>query len=58
MNQFGRKRCKKKRKDVDYNILLEFIQKYFVAHEQSAVKNSFSTYVCYVPDGLYWLNLQ
>ena len=26
-------------------------------HEQSAVENSFSTYVCYAPDGLFWLNL-
>ena len=26
-------------------------------HEQSAVKNSFSTYVCYTPDCLFWLNL-
>ena len=34
-----------------------FFQKYFVAHEQSAVKNSFSTYLCYAPDGLFWLNL-
>ena len=34
-----------------------FFQKYFVGHEESAVKNSFSTYVCYGPDGLFWLNL-
>ena len=40
IDQFGRKRCKKKREDV------------------SAVENSFSTYVCYAPDGLFWLNLQ
>ena len=25
--------------------------------EQSADKYSFSTYVCYAPDGLFWLNL-
>ena len=25
--------------------------------KQTAVKNSFSTYVCYAPDGLFWLNL-
>ena len=24
---------------------------------QSAVENSVSTYVCYAPDGLFWLNL-
>ena len=37
----------------------EFFQKYFFVHEQSAVENSFSTYVClcYDPDGLFWLNL-
>ena len=29
----------------------------FPVHEQSPVKNSFSTYVCYDPDGLFWLNL-
>ena len=28
-----------------------------MVHEQSAVKNSYSTYVCYAPDGLFWLNL-
>ena len=26
-------------------------------HERSAVKNSVSTYMCYTPDGLFWLNL-
>ena len=57
IDQFGRKRCQKKRKDVDYNLLLEFFQKYFVVHEQLAAKNSFSTFVCYAPDGLFWLNL-
>ena len=46
-DQFGCKRCQKKRKDVDYKLLSEFFQKYFVVHEQSAVENSFSTYVCY-----------
>ena len=25
--------------------------------EQSAVENSISTYVCYAPDGLFWLNM-
>ena len=57
IDQFGRKRCQKKRRDVDYKFLQEFFQKYFVVHEQSAVENSFSTYVCYAPDGLFWLNL-
>ena len=55
--QFGRKRCQKKRKDVDYKLLKEFFQKYFVVNKQSAVESSFSTYVCYAPDGLFWLNL-
>ena len=49
--------CQKKRKVVDYKFLLEFFQKYFVVHEQLGVENSFSTYVCYAPDGLFWLNL-
>ena len=57
IDQFGRKMCQKKRKDVDYKLLLEFFQKIFVVHEQSAVEKSFSTYVCYAPDGLFWLNL-
>ena len=26
-------------------------------NEQPAAKNSFSTYVCYPLDGLFWLNL-
>ena len=26
-------------------------------HDQLAVEYSFSTYVCYAPDGLFWLNL-
>ena len=60
-HQFGRKRCQKKRKDVDYNLLLEIFQKYFVVHERSAVKYSFSTYVWSKVDScfcgavyLYW----
>ena len=57
IDQFGRKRCQKKRKDVDYKLISEFFQKNFVIDEQSAIKNSFSTYVCYAPDGLFWLNL-
>ena len=55
--QFGRKMYQKKRKVVDYKLLKEFFQKHFVVHEQSAVENSFSTYVFYAPDGLFWLNL-
>ena len=57
IDQFGCNRCQKKRKDVDYKPLEEFFQKNCVINEQSAVKNSFSTYVCYSPDGLFWLNL-
>ena len=47
----------KKGKDVDYKPSIRVFQKYFVVHEHSAVKNSFSTYVCYAPDGSFWLNL-
>ena len=57
IDQFWRKRCQKKRKDVDYELLKEFFQQNFAVHEQSAVENSFSTYVRYAPDGLFWLNL-
>ena len=46
IDQFGHKRCQKKRKDVDYKLLKEFFQKYFVVHERSAVKNSLCTDVC------------
>ena len=46
IKRFGRKMCQKKRKDMDYKLLKEFFQKYFVVNEWSAVKNSFSTYVC------------
>ena len=45
INQFGRKRCQRKRKGVSYHLLECFFQKYFVVHERSAVKNLFSTYV-------------
>ena len=57
IDQFGRKRCQKKRKDVDYKLLKGFFQRKFVVQERSAVKKSFSTYVCHAPDGLFWLNL-
>ena len=36
---------------------IKVFQRYSVVHEQSAVENWFSTYVCYAPDGLFWLNL-
>ena len=36
IDQFGRKRCQKKDKDVDYKLLSEFFQKYFVVHKRSA----------------------
>ena len=54
MDQFGRKRCQKKSKDVGYKLLLEFFEKKIVAHEWSAVENSFITDVCYAPDVLFW----
>ena len=34
-----------------------FFHKYFAVYEWSAVKNSLSTYICYTPDGLFWMNL-
>ena len=54
IDQFGRKRCQKKREDVEDKLIKEFFQKYFDEHERSAVKTSFSTYVCYAPDGCFW----
>ena len=42
---------------MDNKLLYEFFQKKIAVHEQSAVKNSFSTYVYNAPDGLFWLNL-
>ena len=52
------KRCQKKCKVVEYKLLWVFFQKHFIVlHERFAVKNSISTYVCYTPDGLFWLNL-
>ena len=47
----------KKCKDGDYKLLYKFFKNVFFLHEQSAVKKSFSTYVCYAPDGVFWLNL-
>ena len=40
IDPFGRKRCQ---------LLSELFQKYFVVDERSAVKKSFSKYVCYIP---------
>ena len=34
IDQFWRKRCQKKRKDMGYNLLQDFFQKYFVVHER------------------------
>ena len=46
LTNLGAKGAKRrKRKDVSYQLLQEFFQKYFVAQERSAVKNSFSTYI-------------
>ena len=45
IDQFGRKKCRKKRKDVDYELLGEFFQKYFFVHELWDVKDALSTYV-------------
>ena len=42
---------------MEYELIYEFFQKHFILHEHSATKNSFNTYVCYDPDGLFWLNL-
>ena len=39
IDQFGRKRCQKKRKDLSYQLLLEFVQKNIVVHELWAGKN-------------------
>ena len=38
IDQFGCKGCQKKRKDVRYQYLGEFFQKYFFVYERSAVK--------------------
>ena len=45
IDQFERKRCQKKREDVSYQLLLVLFLKYFVAHEWSAVKKLFITYI-------------
>ena len=45
IDRFERKRCRKKRKDVSYQLLKELYQKWFVLHLIFVVKNLFSTYV-------------
>ena len=57
LTNFGVKGDKRSIKMCTTNFYKSFFQKYFFVHEQSAVKNSFSTCVCYSPDGLFWLNL-
>ena len=55
IEQFGYKVRQKKLKDVKKQYFIRiFFQKYFVAHEGSAVQNPFRTHVqvCYTPDGL------
>ena len=51
IDQFRHKRCQKKLKDVEHELLFEFIQKYFVVHELWDVKDALSTYVC--TEGIY-----
>ena len=53
--QIAKNQLNNQSKLLDY--VIRIFQKYFVVHEQSAVENSFSTYICYTPDGLFWLNL-
>ena len=43
--------CQKKRKNVDYKLMQEFIKWYFVVREQSAIENPFSAW--YNPDGKF-----
>ena len=43
LDQFGRKKCKKKRKDMSYRLLKQFFQKYFDAHDRWAVILAVST---------------
>ena len=45
MTNLGAKGPKKKRKDVDYELLFEFFQKCFLVHKLWDVKDAFSTYV-------------
>ena len=54
IDRFGRIRCQKKRKDANYQLLLDFVQRYFVVDELQAGKYSFSSYVCYTLDVLFW----
>ena len=56
IDRFGRKRCQKKRKDVDYTLLWDLFQKYLVVHEQSAVKFlQYHTYVIARTDYSDWI---
>ena len=45
MDRFGRKRCQKKRKDVDYELQLEFFQKDILLRMNGAGGLSLYTYV-------------
>ena len=57
IDQFWRKKCQKKSKDVEYKLIQDLKKLYFMLHERSTVKSLFSTYVCFTLDGLFWLNL-
>ena len=57
VDQFERKRCPKKRKDVHYKLLSKYFQKYFVVHERSPVKYSFSPYVWSKVDSCSYNNI-
>ena len=54
VDQFGRKRCQKKRNEMKHKLRYEFFQKYSAVHKQSAVKNSFSTYTYVMPWTVYF----
>ena len=49
LDPFGSKRCQKKCKDVDYKLLQDFFQKYFVVFGLLAVKNLFSIWYVFYP---------
>ena len=57
MTNLDAKGAKRSVKMQTTNYYKRFSKKYFVVHEQSAVENSFSKYIFYAPDGLFWLNL-
>ena len=54
IDQFGLKRCQKKHKDVRYQLVYKFFQKYLIEQERSAVKNLFSTYVWSKVDSCFY----